>query len=1252
MRVIMRSRVFFFIAVLLLSAGNAQASSQPYISAHQINFGTGNKYLSATDAKLAGPGGTLSFSRTYNSQSATTGVLGFGWTTTFTEHLLIETTVINLVEASGRYVAFKNDGSGNWINETGKKRIITSNASGYQLKEPNGTNRQFNSSGNLLSITDRNNNGRTYTYSGDLLTSISDNFGHSLSFTYSDGKLTGVTSSLGTWTYAYLNDNLVTVTQPDSSTIQYIYDDAKDIHNLTGLVDESATRVLTVAYDAQDRVISSAKAEDAEKVTIAYPTSLTREITNSLGVKTTYQLEIMKGVAMVGSMTGPGCSSCGGTSDTSYVYNDRSQITESTDANGVKTTYTYDANGNSTSVTKAAGTPLATTTTKTYDPVTDQIATITRNSVANPGQSAVTTMTYDSHGNLLSRQESGFSGSNPISGTTQYSYTSFGQIATIDGPRNDVSDVVTFTYYTNEEGQGNNRGTLHTVIDALGHSTTFSNYNAFGQAETVTDANGLVTTRTYDANGRLTTTATAGLTTAYAWNAAGQLQTVTLPGNRTITYSYTPAGQIQKITDSLGNSVSYLYDSEGRKTAEEIRDPDNLLTRYASYGYDNHGNLNKVTLPGDVEETAEYDLVGNLLRAVNTTGMQTDYQYDDLSRLLAAIEAGVNVAGYTYDSDDNVKTVKDAANHNTGYTVDDFGRRIATSAPDTGQAAYTYDAAGNLLTATDARNQTTSYTYDALNRPISQSYGDTTILFSYDQGENAIGRLSRITDSEGTVDFAYDEAGRLTSETRVIGSATHVTGYAYNAAGDLAGMTYPSGLNVSFSRDAGGQISGIGIDGENLISAISHLPFGPLKSATLGSVNLTRAYDQRYNLSRISAGSLDYRYTRDAAGHVTRIDGVQIPTTDGTTTNYRYNQDNNQLTEAAPKVYSHDANGNITSDGTNTFIYDALNRLVKVERDGATVAVYAYDSMNRRVRKTVGETTVQYLYDPSGLLIAETSADGTVQREYIYLEGEPLAVKEYQTSPGIYHFVNDHLGTPQRLITATGTIVWQAAYFPFGKAQVTTSTVQNNLRFPGQYYDAETGLHYNWHRFYDPETGRYISADPIGLDGGMNLYAYTSGDPINEIDPWGLAKCTYSISKHTMICVSNTADEPSFIGPDEQRQVGPDGVFSGQGECRDQPTDECIDDKYDGPIPPGNYNMNEDNRPGHENWTRLEPSPSIPGWKVRLGLVRGGFAFHLGSRSLGCINANKNNPDTANNFQNLHNLVRKERGQNTLTVKP
>jgi RHS repeat-associated protein len=177
--------------------------------------------------------------------------------------------------------------------------------------------------------------------------------------------------------------------------------------------------------------------------------------------------------------------------------------------------------------------------------------------------------------------------------------------------------------------------------------------------------------------------------------------------------------------------------------------------------------------------------------------------------------------------------------------------------------------------------------------------------------------------------------------------------------------------------------------------------------------------------------------------------------------------------------------------------------MLRVENQGSTVATYGYDSSNRRLHKTIGTTTIHYLYDLNSRLIAETLVDGTPLREYIYLDGEPVALREYQTNPGTYYFINDHLGTPQQLITATGTVVWQAAYLPFGKAQIQTETVKNNLRFPGQYFDVETGLHYNWNRFYDSEKGRFVTADPIGLKGGMNLYAYVSNNPVNFTDLTG-----------------------------------------------------------------------------------------------------------------------------------------------------
>ena len=232
---------------------------------------------------------------------------------------------------------------------------------------------------------------------------------------------------------------------------------------------------------------------------------------------------------------------------------------------------------------------------------------------------------------------------------------------------------------------------------------------------------------------------------------------------------------------------------------------------------------------------------------------------------------------------------------------------------------------------------------------------------------------------------------------------------------------------------------------------------------------------------------------------MTEVSGLAEPVITPGTASTPVSGSNNQLAS-----WTHDANGNVISDGVFTYTWDALNRLVQVEENANIIASYAYDSQNRRISKTVGANTTHYIYDLNSQLIAETLADGTPLRDYFYLEGQPLAVREYQNTPGLYYFLNDHLGTPQQLITPSGTVVWQAAYLPYGEAQVITETVHNNLRFPGQYFDAETGLQYNWNRYYDPETGRYISADPIGLAGGLNLYAYVGGNPINAIDPEGL----------------------------------------------------------------------------------------------------------------------------------------------------
>ena len=261
------------------------------------------------------------------------------------------------------------------------------------------------------------------------------------------------------------------------------------------------------------------------------------------------------------------------------------------------------------------------------------------------------------------------------------------------------------------------------------------------------------------------------------------------------------------------------------------------------------------------------------------------------------------------------------------------------------------------------------------------------------------------------------------------------------------------------------------------------------------------------------------------------ISSVTPPSRGSEATAYAYNSENNHLvgiSGSRAASYSYDANGNTIADGTATYGYDGQSRLIEVKRNGAVVASYGYDSRNRRVRKTVGETTTYYTYDIHDRLIAESLADGTIAREYIYLDGQPFVLREYMNQPGTYFFINDQLGTPQRLVDSSGTVVWQAAYSPFGKAEIVNDTVTNNLRFPGQFYDAESGLYYNFHRYYDPETGRYITADPIGLRGGINLYSYVQNNPVNWIDPEGRSWITYGIGTIGIGVIS--ADDATGIG--------------------------------------------------------------------------------------------------------------------------
>jgi RHS repeat-associated protein len=184
-------------------------------------------------------------------------------------------------------------------------------------------------------------------------------------------------------------------------------------------------------------------------------------------------------------------------------------------------------------------------------------------------------------------------------------------------------------------------------------------------------------------------------------------------------------------------------------------------------------------------------------------------------------------------------------------------------------------------------------------------------------------------------------------------------------------------------------------------------------------------------------------------------------------------------------------------------------------------------------------------------------------------------------------------------------------------------------------------------RYYDPSAGRFVSEDPEGFTVDFNFRRYVGNGPTSFNDPSGLAKCVYSISTHTLVC---TSDYSPSVGPTQQVVVGPDNVSSGNGKCKDNP--KCADRLFTGPIKPGDYKMNPDTRPGQTDRYRLEPQPTIPGWKVTLGLERGGFELHPGHRTLGCINVLKDDPNAMQQYQRLRQLLDSQTGSNFLHVIP
>ncbi|MDP2027588.1 RHS repeat-associated core domain-containing protein [Sulfuriferula sp.] len=1018
----------------------------------------------------------------------------------------------------------------------------------------------YNAGGQLQSITDRAGLTQTLAYdpNGHLI-SVTDATGRQLTFTYdtSNRMATMTDPAGGLYHYAYdASNNLSSVTYPDGKAKTYLYNEPANTSGanlpnaLTGIVDENGNRYATYSYDTTGRAISTGHASGADLYTLAYTTNASGNpstvVTDPLGTARTYSFQTILGVVKNTSLTQP-CASCGGSS-AATTYDANGNVASRTDFNGVVTTYSYDLTRNlETRRTEASGTPQARTISTVWDAAFRLPTQITE-----PGR--VTRYVYDSHGNVTSQSTQDTATGTARTTTTAYTYASsvpgamLSQV--IDGPRTDVTDQTSIAYYDPAAAcsgaAAGCRGQIQRVTNALGQVTSITSYDANGRPLSITDPNGLTTTLSYTPRGWLTRKTVGSQTTGYSYDNVGQLTQVSTPDGQRITYTYDAAHRLTDIQDGLGNRIHYSLDAMGNRTQQDTYDAIGTLsaTHRRSFDalnrlYQDIGALNQTT-------TYSYGASGNLKTATDPLNHSTSYQYDALNRLTQTTDANLGNARYTYNPLDQLTQVADPRNLTTSYTVNALGDQTRLASPDTGTTNQTYDAAGNLASSTDARGVSAAYAYDALNRVTRIAYsGGLVIGFQYDAGPNALGKLTQMTDPSGITNWTYNAQGRVAGKTQVVNGVTQTLAYGYDAADRLASLTYPSGKVVSYGYTAQGQIMTLAVAGVPVVSGIQYQPFGPPKTWTWGNgAAYARSFDQDGRMTRYPLGANLRALSFDAAARITGItdtvpatanqvlgydsldrltswiapytyqsyafdaNGNRTGLTVGATqSTYRYPATSNRLAGISGGTtdnIGYDAAGNIQYQFNRKYTHDARGRLSAVNANGFNVS-FGVNGLGQRVSKN-GIDNSLYVYDEAGRLIGEYDKTGAPRQETLYLGDTPIAVIKAGQN---YYVYADHLNTPRVITNTSNTPVWRWDSEPFGSDAANENpsglgAFSYNLRFPGQYFDKETGLHYNYFRDYDPGTGRYVQSDPVGLAGGINTYAYAGGNPLGLIDPTGL----------------------------------------------------------------------------------------------------------------------------------------------------
>jgi len=771
-------------------------------------------------------------------------------------------------------------------------------------------------------------------------------------------------------------------------------------------------------------------------------------------------------------------------------YDAANRITQATDNVGRTVKYEYDAQGRLIKVTD----PLGNFEAFTYDSAHRMLT------VQDKRGNMMVTNEYDGNGRVAKQT---YADGN----TNLFAYTL------------DASNRVTQTDITNERGVVkrmvfSSAGYVTSITEALGlpeQQVTTYEYTPANLLLSVTDPLGRKSAYEYDARGNMSRkTLLAGTPNAVSTEATytadySNVQTFKDLTGRVTTRSYDNAGNLVQVADAEGVLFKGSYNGSGQLVSSE-----DALGNLTSYQYDGF-DLAQVTDPLGRVSRRVTDGVGRVTATISPSGILTSVELDALDRVTTARDGLGNATAMEYDANSNQTLVRNAKGGEHAFGFDKRNATTQQTNPVNQSDSIEYDQSHNVKQTVDRKGQVTKFEHDALNRLRLVTYADqSTIAYTYDQGN----RVTQIADSaNGTITRTYDGLNNITNETTPDGSVS----YTYYPDGRRKTMSVAGQPTLTYTYNARSGVEGISqaadaINGNQVRKVAFEYDAAGRRTKTTYFNGMTRenGFDKSGQLTSIIykaiggsvVGDLIYQYDLD--GQLVEKGGGLVKALQTPEMNDLTHDLAAKMSGANGVTLNYDENGNLASDGATLYVWNARDQLVEIRTmQGGVVAQFSYDALGRRQQKTVYGDTTKYVYDKLDA-VQERGSDSQLKAVYVTgtLDERLQRILLAGSSNRIDTYIVDHLGSTLALKDLSGSSDVTYSYDAYGNSQANVQDV-NPFQFTGRENDG-TGLYYYRARNYAPSMGRFIQSDPIGLNGGINTYAYVQGMPTRIVDPSGL----------------------------------------------------------------------------------------------------------------------------------------------------